>query len=369
MNIIQKRYSHLKEVWFNEAIFRMGKVNIDNLKDVCIDILIHYGVSREDAVIIAKSIEYAHLRGKHTHGIGRMPIYVRKIKENLMNIKTPMNILREMGAVAIYDAQNGFGQVAAIKGAQLALDKAGQYGTGIVGICNSNNFGTAGFIGNYVTDKKMICMIFTNSGPAIAPSGGNIPFLGTNPICFSFPTDNEHPPIILDMACSNVARGKVRLAAKNGEKIPSDWALDENGNPTTDPVAALNGSMLALGGYKGYGLALCVDLLAGMMTGSGFAGNVKNLNHATDVSRCGHLIIVINPEAFMTKNEYEEKIRYFIKNLKSCGNQEDIYYPGEKSFYDAKKNQSFLEINDILLDELNTLAKTANIDKKIIYRN
>lgn len=343
----------------------MGKVTVINIKEVCIAILKKYGVPDEDAWIIADSIEYAHVRGKHTHGIGRMPIYVRKMKENLMNPQTPMSIEKAVGAVVVCDAQNGFGQVAAIRGADIAMEAAQNYGVGVVGITNSNNFGTAGFIGEYITEKNMICLMFTNSGPAIAPTGGKKSFLGTNPICFAFPSDGENAPIIFDMACSNAARGKVRLAAQNGESIPLGWAVDENGKDTTDPNKALEGSMIALGGYKGYGLALCVDLLAGMMTGSGFAGDVKNLNHPTDISRYGHFMIVIDPKSFMEISEYRNKLNYFIKRLRACGDEGEVFYPGEKSYYHAQKNGFIVDIKDNLINDLNDLALASGVEERV----
>lgn len=347
----------------------MGKVKIENLRETCIEILKYYGVSKDDAEIVAESIEYAHTRGKHTHGIGRMPIYIRKLKNNLMNPQTPMNIAKEMEAVVICDAQNGFGQVAAIKGADIAMKKARKFGVGIVGIKNSNNFGTAGFIGEHIVNEGMIGVIFTNSAPAIAPTGGIRSFLGTNPICFAFPSDGENPPIIFDMACSNAARGKVRLAAKNGEKIPHGWAVDENGNDTTDPNEALKGSMIAMGGYKGYGLAICVDLLAGMLTGSGFAGEVKNLNHPTEISRYGHFIIALNLQSFLSEYEYKTKLNYFIRKLRSCGEEGKVLYPGEKSFLQAKKNEMVIEIKDNMIIDLNELAKISGIEAQVKILN
>lgn len=335
----------------------MAIVFISELKKTCMNILEKYGVPREDAEIIANSIEYAHARGKHTHGIGRIPIYVKKIRKGLMNPSTPFTVIKELNAVVLLDAKNGFGQVAAMKGADIAAKTAKEVGVGVVGIRNSNNFGTAGFIGEHLAAQGMICLMFTNSGPAIAPTGGNKAFLGTNPICFAFPSDGENYPIIFDMACSNAARGKVRLAAKKGELIPIGWAVDAAGNETTDPNEALKGSMVALGGYKGYGLALCVDLLAGMLTGSGFGGDVKNLNHPTEISRYGHLIFAINPEAFLTIDEYRAKLRYFIEKLRACGEEGKILYPGEKSGAMAAAADEMLEINDALLQELYALAE------------
>lgn len=343
----------------------MSKVTIEDLRTVCIDILKVYGVPHADASIIADSIEYAHVRGKHTHGIGRMPIYVRKIGEELMSPNTPLSIINEMGAVAVCDAENGFGQVAAFKAVDFGAELAQKYGVGVVGVRNSNNFGTAGFVGEYAVKKGMICILFSNSGPAIAPTGSGKAFLGTNPICFAFPGDGSNPPIIFDMACSNAARGKVRLAAKNGESIPLGWAVDEKGKDTTNPNEALRGSMIAMGGYKGYGLALCVDLLAGMMTGSAFAGDVKNLNHPTDISRYGHFLIIINPDVFMPTEEYKTKMIYFIDKLRACGEENNIYYPGEKSYINAQENKKLIDIKDNLIKELNDLAQIAGVESRV----
>lgn len=335
----------------------MSRVNVIELKQTCFDILTKFGITQADADIIADSIEYAHTRGKHTHGIGRMPIYVRKMKAGLLNPNTPMTVINEFGAVSVLDAENGFGQVAAIRGADVAIEKAKQFGVGLVGIRNSNNFGTAGFIGEYVVRSGMACIVFSNSAPAIAPTGGSKPFLGTNPICMALPTFGNNAPIIFDMACSNAARGKVRLAAKNGEPIPLGWAVDENGNETTDPVKALAGSMIAMGGHKGFGLAMCVDLFAGMMTGSAFAGDVKNLNHPTEISRYGHMIIAVNPQCFMNADEYDQKISYFIDKERACGAEGRIFYPGEKSFQQANECRDFVEIKENLICELISLAE------------
>lgn len=343
----------------------MSKVAIENLKGVCIEILKRYGVSEEDASIIADSIEYAHCRGKHSHGIGRMSIYTRKMQKGLMNHCTPMQVVKDIGAVIVCDADNGFGQVAAIRGADIALKKADCFGVGVVGIRNSNNFGTAGYVGEYVTKHGMICLIFSNSGPAIAPTGGVKALLGTNPMCFAFPSKKGLAPIVFDMACSNVARGKIRLAAKNGGTIPFGWAVDENGKETNDPQAALKGAMIALGGYKGYGLALCVDVLAGLLTGAAFGGDVKNLNHPSEISRYGHLMFVIDPNCFMNEREYTEKILYLIDNLRSCGTVGNILYPGEGSYKLAQQNSINVEIADSLIDQLNKLAEYSEVGKRI----
>ena len=157
-------------------------VKIKDLKQCSKEVLEAVGVPINDAEIIVNSIIYAHTRGKHTHGIGRMPIYIRKIKENLLNPLTPMHLIIENKAIAVYDAENGFGQVAAIHAMNSAIEKAFLYGVGIVGVRNSNNFGAAGFIGEQASNRDMIGIVLANSGPALAPPGGKKAILGTNQI-------------------------------------------------------------------------------------------------------------------------------------------------------------------------------------------
>src|SRR5690554_50296 len=235
------------------------RVYIENIKIVAENILKKIGVPVEQAKIIVDTIEYAHLTNKGTHGIGRLPIYVRKIKEGLMSAETIMDLINETSVISHYNANNGFGQVAAYIGMNTAIKKAKENGIAAVGIRCSNNFGTAGYFVKMAAKENMIGFIFSNSSPAIAPTGGSKPIFGTNPIAIGFPGGNNKPLVILDLATSNAARGKIRLAAANGQSIPANWALDAGGQPTTDPNEALKGTMIPIGGYKGYGLSLIVD--------------------------------------------------------------------------------------------------------------
>lgn len=163
------------------------QVKVDSIKNISNEILVKLGVPDDDAVIIVESIAYAHQRGKGTHGIGRLPIYARKINEGLMTAETKLCAVKDNSAVCLYDAGHGFGQVAAYKGMEIAIEKARQYGVGVTGIRHSNNFGTAGFFVDLAVKNKMIGFIFANSSPAIAPVGGKTPIFGTNPIGIGFP--------------------------------------------------------------------------------------------------------------------------------------------------------------------------------------
>jgi len=339
------------------------QIKIDSIKNISNEILLKLGVPNNDAQIIVNSIVYAHERGKGTHGIGRLPIYARKINEGLMTAETKFQAVKDSSAVCLYDAGHGFGQVAAYKGMEIAIEKARQYNIGVTGIRHSNNFGTAGFFVDLAAKNNMAGFIFANSSPAIAPAGGKVPIFGTNPIGIGFPGGKNMPAVILDMAASNAARGKIRMAAKNGESIPDSWALDNNGNPTTDPLEALKGSMVPIGGYKGFGLSLVVDVLAGLLTGSAFGGDVKPLNHKDGLSDYGHLMMAINVDFFMDAKEYSDKMDYLTRRVKECGDENQIFLPGEHALHAS--SQGITEVSDKQVNEINILAHSLGIKEQI----
>ncbi len=339
----------------------MVRISIDELTKKLNAIFEALDVPMEEAEIITDTILYAHRCEVHTHGVGRMHIYRRKIKENLLLAKSNLQELSSMGMTKVFDANNGFGQVAAYKAMNSAIENAKISGVGISTVRNSNNFGTAAYFGRLATDQNMIGMIFANSAPAIAPTNGTKPILGTNPVCFAFPT-NDNIPVILDMATSIVARGKIRLADKENRDIPLGWAYDKDGNPTTSPSEAIKGSLVPIGLYKGYGLSLVVDILAGVLAGSAFGGDVKNLNHPTDKSRNGHFIVAINPEFFSSMDNYFDMIAELKANIKACGEEGSIFTPGEIEGRKYLKNVEFVQVPKVQMEELNKILSELGIN-------
>ncbi len=223
-------------------------VSIKSAVKVCHDCFGEAGVSEDSISVIMDTMLYADRRGLSSHGLGRLPLYIKKIASGHLNPAEEIETVMDDGAVLILDANNGFGQVAADRAVRDGITRAKRYGISAVGVRNSNNFGTAGYFGRMAAEQNMAAMVYANAAPAIAPVGGNKALLGTNPICYAFPGGKDGIPIVFDMATSVVARGKIRLAAKNGEKIPMDWAVDRNGKPTDDPEAALDGALQPMGG-------------------------------------------------------------------------------------------------------------------------
>lgn len=340
----------------------MAVIQTESIRSVSKNILMRKGVPEEQAAIIAETIVDAHMKEKHTHGMGRLSIYVRKIDSGQMTANTKLKVVKDTPVVTVWDVQNGFGQYAAQRGMELCIEKAKQYGVGIVGVRDSNSFGAAGYYGELAAKEKMIGIVMGNSSKALSPEGGAKAILGTNPVCFAFPGTKKYPHIVFDMACSVAARGKVRLAAKNGEKIPMTWAKDAEGNPTDDPDAALNGSMNAVGSYKGFGMAMVVDIMAGILTGSASADEVKALNTPEGFSRYGHFLCVINPDFFIDKEEYESRMEHLIECIKGCGDPGKIFIPGERAFFNSLNNSATVVVSDSIIRDVNELARNLNVE-------
>lgn len=334
----------------------MLNVSLKSIDETTRETLGICGVSEESVEAILETIHYANRCGISTHGIGRLPLYVRKIKAGHFNPKDDVEIVMDSDAVAILDAHSSFGQVAAKHAIDLALEKAEKYGVAVVGVRNSNNFGTAGYYGDYVARHGMAAFVFANAAPAIAPTGGNKTIFGTNPMCYAFPGSDKNNPIVLDMATTVVARGKIRLAAKNGEKISMDWAIGPDGKPTDDPNEALKGSLLPIAGYKGYGLALVVDVLAGMLVGSAFAGDVKPLSNMEVDSDNGHLFVVIDTKRFMSADELHERVNHLYKAVKDCGEDGVVMLPGEPGYRKMAEQIDAVTISDKQFEEVNEIA-------------
>ena len=337
----------------------MAKISIENLTTSVRCLLLSWGIPPMQAEVISATIVYAHRHEKHTHGITRLSIYKKKIEQGWLSVDKNPSVVIDSDALAVVDGHDGFGQVVADFSMRCAIEKAREFGVGIVFARNSNNFGVAGYFGNIAAEEGMAGCVITASAPAIAPEGGRKSIFGTNPYCFAFPSPEG--VCILDMAVSAAARGKVRLAQKQGEKIPLGWAVDKDGLPTTDPSAALLGNMLGIGGVKGFGLAMVADIVGGLLSGSSFGGDIKPLACETAPSRHGHFFMAIDISKLMPKDVYEQKMSNLIHNVKACGESGLIWMPGERSRLKADANAKCVEMADKLVDDFNELLKNNGI--------
>jgi LDH2 family malate/lactate/ureidoglycolate dehydrogenase len=345
----------------NQTILLKAETLIKN----CQLILCTVGVPDDQATLISQVIVEADLRGIESHGILRLPAYIRKVLAGTMAPDTKSVVLKERRASLLLDARSGFGQVAATHAMENAMERAEENGVGFVAVRNSGHFGIAAYYAMMALKREMIGVVFANAAPSMAAWGGTIPLLGTNPICVAVPTGTD-VDIILDMASSVVARGKIRLALNKGIKIPLDWALDSQGVATSDPVAALDGTLLPIGGPKGYGLALMVDILSGVLTGSNFGRHVSStLDYDSKIS-AGFCVQAIDISAFTEMETFFKDIQILISEIKNSPRVtgvERIYLPGEIEWIKYKERLSDgIPVPTTVLSELEKLAEELNVD-------
>jgi LDH2 family malate/lactate/ureidoglycolate dehydrogenase len=321
----------------------MGTYSEVNLKRFCEDLLVSVGMNQENASVAADSLVKANLEGVDSHGISRLPIYVKRFKDQRINVNPAIKLTEQTPSVLLVDGDNGLGHVVSYQAIQRGTEMAKQSGITAIAIKNSNHFGTASYFCQLACEQNLACIGFTNSPPGIAPWGGKNAFFGTNPIAFGFPTGNDQP-VIIDLSTSIVARGKIILAAKQGNPIPDGWALDEDGIPTNDAEAALRGSVLPLGGAKGSALALAVEILTGILTGAAFGPYVKNIYNEAETGHAnvGHFFFLLDIEKFMHLSTFFESLEHLLTEMKEvpkAPGTNEIRYPGERRKRDRELRQ------------------------------
>lgn len=317
-----------------------------------------------DAKRVAECLIEADLRGVASHGITRIPIYTRRLREKLVN-PAPVLTVRDATPVAAHvDGDNGMGFVVGTRAMQEATARATSFGIGLVLASHSNHFGMAASYLLQAVETGMAGMVLTNASPAMPIWGGRTPFLGTSPLAIAAP--GGRTPLVLDMATSVAARGKIRRAAQRGEPIPEGWALDEQGRPTTDAEVAYRGIVLPLGGAKGSGLSLMMEALAGVMSGAAFGGLVRNQYSDFDAAQnVGHLFLAFRPDLFMPREEYVARMDALVSRAKACPLAEgfdEILMPGEREArLAAERRQAGVPVPQADLEMLAQEASRAGV--------
>jgi len=290
------------------------------------------GVPSEDARITVEVLLCADLRGVSSHGIQRLLMYVPRLRKGLIN-PTPKIVVKSLAqAVKIVYGDDGLGPVVATRGMWEAIGLARDLGIGFVGCRDSNHFGAAAPYILMACQEKMIGIASTNAFPTMAPSGGLARIVGNNPLAIGVPCDGDIP-FVLDIAMSVSSRGRMREMAEKKEKIPAGWALDSEGRTTTDPLEGLKGFVLPIGQHKGYGLAVAIDILSGVLTGAGFATGVKSLvQQWEEPQHVGHFFTVIDPMRFMSWEIFSGRMKQLFELLRSAPRidpEKPIFIPGE----------------------------------------
>lgn len=340
-------------------------VNHRDARLFVVSLLVASGLSLKNAETVALGLVQADLRGVESHGINRLPSYLARIRNGVLDPKAEPTLTQITPVVAQVDGHNGFGFPAAHLAMKTAIEMAKTLGIGMASVKHSNHFGMSAWIVQQAVDAGMMSLVFTNSSPALPAWGGKEKLLGVSPIACGAPGGEGSIPFILDMAPSVAARGKIHKAKRRGEKIPGDWALDAEGRPTNDPDKALDGGvMLTMGGPKGSGLAIMMDVFSGVLSGSAFAGGVTGPYDMSQPGDVGHFLVAIKPDLFMSMDEFKGRMTtlyHRVVSSKKIEGVERIYFPGEIELLTEKKRLA--EGIPFVQAEIDALNKEAEILK------
>lgn len=344
----------------------MNRYPADKVQSLVAQIAAAAGVARDDAAILAAALVDADLQGTSTHGVSRLNIYIRRIQQGLIDPKGELSVQKRRPAVLVVDANNGLGQVQAVKTLDLLMPLAGEFGVASATIRHSQHFGALSYYCNLAASRDMVLWATTNCEPSMSPEGGCEAFFGTNPIATSFPTGKGFP-LKIDLATSLVARGNIIAANKAGKPIPEGWALDVDGNPTTDAAAALAGTVLTMGGHKGAALAMMVELFSGVLAGAAVGNEIGSMyKHMDRRQNVGHFFCLMDVAAFMDPADLKQRVDRMIDGVKNCRKRpgvEEILVPGERTHRKARENrEQGIPIGDETVNELKTLCAEYEVE-------
>lgn len=343
------------------------RVSATQLESFIASAFVAVGFANNDAQAVAQLMAAADVQGSEGHGVFRLPQYIRRIKAGAVNVKPNIRVEREAAAMALVNGDNGMGHLVMKFAAERAIEKARTAGVAWVGAKWSNHAGPASLYSNMPLAHNMIGIYMAvGSANHLPPWGGIDMLLSTNPLAVSIPGGEGEAPIVLDMATTVAAYGKVKTKAQRGEMMPEGWMIDRAGNPLTDPKRANEGFLLPIGGYKGYGLALIIGLLCGTLNGAAMGKDVIDFNaDDTSVTNTGHAIVAINIEAFMPLAQLRQQVDVLVKDLRASRRMpgvEHIRMPGEGSHQARIENQTGgVPVPSALRAALDTLAHELRI--------
>jgi LDH2 family malate/lactate/ureidoglycolate dehydrogenase len=346
-------------------------VNADALLDFATAVYAQAGVPEADARLVADTLVQADLWGHQSHGVLRLGWYLDRIRNKVMKPVTQPEIVVDAGAIAVIDGHDGVGHVLTMLATNEAIKRARAHGIGAVAVRNSNHFGTCMYYTRHVAAAGCVAMLTSNGGPAMAPWGGRKKIIGTNPWSIAAPVsgDGSRAPFVVDMAATGVARGKIYLAKNKNLPIPLGWAIDKDGAPTTDPQAAIDGIILPMAEHKGYAIAAMVDMMSGVLTGSGFLSAVHSPYKTAEKSNCGHLMIAMDIAKFQPLEQFHTRMQQFTGEIKSvplAKGFDEVFYPGEmENNSDAKFRREGLVLPEDTVADLKRIAAETGLEAKL----
>lgn len=345
-------------------------IDANKLSHFCAAVYESAGMPAADAQLVADTLVQADLWGHQSHGVLRLGWYLDRIRNKVMDPVTKAEMVVDAGAVAVIDGHDGVGHVLTMQATHEAVKRAKAHGLGAVAVRNSNHFGTCMYYTRIGAAQGCVMMLTSNGGPAMAPWGGRKKIIGTNPWSVAAPA-GDRSPFVIDMANTGVARGKIYLARNRGQQIPLGWAIDADGAPTTDPQKAIEGIILPMAEHKGYAIAAMVDMMSGVLTGSGFLSSVSSPYKTANKSNCGHMVIAMDISRFMPLPKFIERMNAFVDEIKAVPLAKDVkevFYPGEmEDRADERNRREGLQLPDDTIADLVRIAKETGLEAKLPF--
>ena len=342
----------------------------DRLLDFATAAYVGAGMPEADARLAADTLVQADLWGHQSHGVLRLPWYVARLKAGVCDPVAKPDLVVDAGAIAVMDGHDAMGQVLTARAMEDAIRRAKAHGIGAVALRRSNHFGTAMYFTLMAARAGCVGFLSTNASPAMAPWGGRRKTVGTNPWSWAAPA-GAHPPMVLDIANTGVARGKIYLARQKGQPIPEGWAITAAGAPTTDPAEAIDGIILPMAGHKGYAIAVVMDMLSGVLTGSAFGTGVHGPYQTEHRSGAGQFMIALDIAAIQPLAEFGARMDRYIAELKSvplAQGFEEVVYPGEiEARNDARNRADGLLLPHDTLADLQKLADEMGLVQQLPF--
>jgi LDH2 family malate/lactate/ureidoglycolate dehydrogenase len=342
-------------------------IPFEALRDLAERLLVAVDVPSDEAALVADTLATADARGMNSHGVMRLPVYVEKVRGGGFKAGKKGRVLRETSSSVLIDAEQGLGAVVMVRAVQEATAKARETGVGIAGVTNSNHYGEGAYYVRHAVEQGMLTLLTSNGAPNMPVWGGLTRMTGPLPLTVGAPVTGREP-FLLDIAMGVLARGKILYAAEKGHDVPPGTGVDANGHPTTDPKKIIGGGwILPIGGYKGFGITMVLEILAGVLTGGALGTELRELYGIPDKSQgLGHFALVIDPEAFMSRKEFEDRMVFYlamIKGSERAPGVDEIIIAGEpEQRRYSERLKTGVPIDAKVLASLETLALELGVD-------
>jgi LDH2 family malate/lactate/ureidoglycolate dehydrogenase len=347
------------------------RISPEKLREFCVQAFVKCGITPERAGIIADVLVMTDTWGTFSHGTGALKHYVNTMKAGGINPTASPEVIAEGASWAVVDGHSCMGMLSCTLAMTMAIEKARKSTIAWVGVRNSSHFGAAGYYANMAVDQGMIGIAMSNADPNMVVPGARGHVIGNNPMAYAVPAGDEFP-ILFDIALSAVAAGKIYAKKALGQSIPSDWITDADGLPTSDPSQwPHSGSMMPMAGHKGYGIALLIEVLAGVLTGAGMLSEVKSWMWSSDQpSRLGDAFIAIDVGAILPLEDFKRRVDHVIREIRQAPKakgSERVYAPGEMEWEkrkDALKNG--IPLPEPVFADLDRVGKQLGLDTHLL---